>query len=224
MTDSLLILAAAATALALIRALRSRWTVRHKMGALAEDLRAEFNFRDRDSLADRFGELAIWRFGHARRIHHVLRGQSGNVNYWCFADRFDVGFGRDRVQREYVGFVAQIDCRQPGLVCVREGDFIPSGPYANYRLMERTGRPQADDSKAAAWRVWLEPGDDPNRTWGRIAPVCANISESGLIEVREKTVLLWVPRRGSPEDFRWTVETGLMLSRALQSNDHPSAA
>ena len=215
MSTQLLVFSALVMVAATWWALRMQESRRRRMRRLASDLQASFQAADRDHLARRFAELAMWQYGHTHKLSDVLKGADGPIEYLCFADSFDVGFGRERIRRTHLALVALTGRRRPEVVCIRGGRFTPCGPHAHYELVVDDGRTDANRREAGAWQVWCRPGDDARAVWEALHSLCDRLSGPCLIEIRADLLAVCHPGRSEPAEYRRMIEVALPMARAL---------
>ena len=196
-------------------ALQVQQSRRRRMRRLASDLRASYHAGDRDDLGGRFAELAMWQYGHTHRLNDVVKGVEGPIEYWCFADSFDVGFGRERARRVHLAMVAATGRHRPEAVGICAGHFTPCGPHAHYEPWAGHGGAGGERGEVPDWQVWCRPGDDAGAVWERLQPVCGLLSGPCLIETRGEVVAICHPGRIEPGEYRRLIEVGLETARAL---------
>ena len=188
---------------------------RRRLRRLADSIQARFRPRARSELRDQLGELALWQYGHAHELSHVIERTGGAIDFVCLSDTFDVGFGRERFRRTHLLMVATVGSDRPGLVCLREGHFDPCGPHARYIPFHAPGEPEQAAPERPEWRIWCEPDQDPTSVWDRLRETCEQLSGPCLVETRGDALMICRPGLSEPDEYRRIIETGLELARRL---------
>jgi len=197
-------------ALLLAAGLRRRGHRRH-LAAMAGAAGLNYHPADTLDLRRRYSRLTLLREGHDRSIWDVITGSTCYGTLSCFAFRYEIGFGAQRVVQRWLVTVMETD-RERGRVALRRC----SCGFEQGSAWDVSGRPFAGPpGSQAGWTTMARcreglaaPGDDFLR-W---------LDEQGrdlCIELCDHLIALQVPLGNHAAQVEWLLRVGPAVVRRL---------
>ena len=167
-----------------------------RLAGLASELGMRLLAKDPLGIPQRYGQLGLFRQGHARRARNVMIGTSGGRRMHLFDYLYETGLGRDRQTQQFSVVVVGLNRDFPALL-VR-----PAGAYHNrYNL---SGLERIDSAWAGSkhgYEVFCEQPDFAEQQISGDLLAKLSQGQNPTLELRQGSLALYLPRKLNPGRF-----------------------